>query len=68
MPNCTYLHPGLFNTFTTCLVVSAKTLVRVLSNLSDTDNNGTLSTSEIAKCSFDIPMRPAALAPTIRKT
>jgi hypothetical protein len=29
---------------------------------------GPLSASEIAKCSFDIPMRPAALAPTTRKT
>jgi hypothetical protein len=29
---------------------------------------GTLSASEIVKCSFDIPMRPAALAPTMRKT
>jgi hypothetical protein len=29
---------------------------------------GTLSASDIAKCSFDIPISPAALAPTIRKT
>jgi hypothetical protein len=53
---------------TTCLMVSARTFAGVISILVMQMTTGTLRARDIAKCSLDIPISPAAFAPTIRKT